>query len=145
MKTTIPDVTQIQRNWRLVDADGQTLGRLASRIATVLRGKDKPTYTPHLDTGDFVVVVNAGKVKVTGKKLAQKTYRTYSGYPSGLKTSTLQEVLMRTPQRVILQAVKGMLQDGPLGRRLLTKLKVYAGPEHPHHAQHPQPVAWVNR
>ncbi len=135
MKTTIPDVTQIRRQWRVIDAEGQILGRLATRIAVLLRGKHKPTYTPHLDTGDFVVVVNAEKITVTGKKLAQKTYQTYSGYPSGLKMSTLEEVLRRHPDRVIRQAVKGMIQDGPLGRRLLTKLKVYAGPTHPHQAQ----------
>ncbi|MBI4354539.1 MAG: 50S ribosomal protein L13 [Candidatus Omnitrophica bacterium] len=135
MKTTLPEVNKIQRDWRLVDAEGQVLGRLASRIAVLLRGKHKPTYTPHLDVGDFVVVVNAEKVKVTGKKLEQKTYQTYSGYPSGLKKSTLQDVLRRQPDHVIRQAVKGMIPDGPLGRRLLTKLKVYAGASHPHQAQ----------
>lgn len=135
MKTTWPEVNKIQREWRVIDAEGQILGRLASRIAVLLRGKHKPTYTPHLDVGDFVVVVNAEKIKVTGKKLKQKTYQRYSGYPSGLKMSTLEEVLRRHPDRVIQKAVKGMIQDGPLGRRLLTKLKVYAGPNHPHQAQ----------
>lgn len=135
MKTTIPGVNEIRREWRVIDAEGQILGRLASRIAVLLRGKHKPTYTPHLDVGDFVVVVNAEKIKVTGKKLKQKIYQRYSGYPSGLKMSTLEEVLRRHPDRVIRQAVKGMIQDGPLGRRLLTKLKVYAGPSHPHQAQ----------
>ena len=137
MSTTIPAVTQIQRQWWIVDADGQILGRLATRLAMLLRGKHKVTYTPHLDTGDFVIVINANKIKVTGNKLVQKTYRRYSGYPSGLKSQTLQQVLDRYPERVIRHAVKGMLHEGPLGRRLLTKLKVYAGPNHPHQAQEP--------
>src|SRR3989338_2497862 len=141
MNTTIPDVKQIRRDWRLVDAEGQILGRMASRIVVLLRGKHKPTYTPHLDTGDFVVVINAERVKVTGHKLAQKTYKRYSGYPSGLKAVTLADMLRTHPERVIQQAVKGMLPDGPLCRRLFGKLKVYAGSKHPHHAQPLQPVA----
>ena len=140
MKTTIPGVKQIQRDWRLVDAEGQTLGRMASRIAMLLQGKHKPTYTPHLDTGDFVVVINAERVKVTGNKLAQKTYKRYSGYPSGLKAVVLADMLRTHPERVIQQAVKGMLPDGPRGRRLFGKLKVYVGAQHPHHAQPLQPI-----
>lgn len=140
MTTTIPAVKTIQRQWVLVDADGQVLGRLASRIAGLLRGKHKTHFTPHLDTGDFVVVVNAEKVKVTGQKRQQKLYRRYSGYPSGLKQRTLNDVLERHPQRAILQAVKGMLPDGPLARQQLKKLKVYAGTQHPHQAQQPQPL-----
>lgn len=140
MKTTIPDIKQIRRDWRLVDAKGQTLGRMASRIVVLLRGKHKPTYTPHLDTGDFVVVINAERVNVTGNKPAQKTYKRYSGYPSGLKAVTLADMLRTHPERVIQQAVKGMLPDGPLGRQLFGKLKVYAGSQHPHHAQPLQPI-----
>ena len=140
MKTTFPAVKQIQRRWLLVDAADQVLGRLASRIALSLRGKDKPTFTPFLDTGDFVIVINAEKVRLTGQKVTQKLYRRYSGYPGGLKTETAEHLLARHPQRLIVQAVKGMLPDGPLGRRLLGKLKVYAGSAHPHHAQ--QPVAF---
>ncbi len=141
MTTTLPKVNQIQRNWLLVDAEGQILGRLASRVALLLRGKHKPIFTPHLDTGDFVLVINAEKIKVTGQKLSQKLYRTYSGYPSGLKTTRLEDLLRTHPERVIQQAVKGMLPDGPLGRRMFGKLKVYAGAEHPHQAQQPQPIA----
>jgi large subunit ribosomal protein L13 len=140
MKTTSPGVKQIQRDWRLVDAEGQILGRMASRIAMLLQGKHKPTYTPHLDTGDFVVVINAERVKVTGNKLAQKTYKRYSGYPSGLKAVMLADMLRTHPERVIQQAVKGMLPDGPRGRRLFGKLKVYVGAQHPHQAQPLQPI-----
>ena len=141
MKTTLPSLEQIQRKWVLIDADGQVLGRLASRVATLLRGKHKPIFTPHLDTGDFVLVVNAQKVRVTGQKLLQKQYTRYSGYPSGLKFTTLQDMLRTHPERVIEHAVKGMLPDGPLGRRLFGKLKVYPGAEHPHAAQQPTPLA----
>ena len=140
MTTTIPEHHLLGRRWVLIDAEGQVLGRLASRIALMLRGKHRPTYTPFLDTGDFVVVVNADKVRVTGHKSKQKVYRRYSGYPGGLKTRTLETVMQRQPDRVLRQAVKGMVPDGPLGRRLLGKLKVYAGPSHPHAAQQPQPV-----
>lgn len=139
MKTTFPATAQITRRWLLVDAQDQVLGRFASRIALVLRGKHKATFTPFLDTGDFVIVINAKEIKTTGQKLAQKTYRRYSGYPSGLRQQTLEELLRKHPERVVRQAVKGMLPDGPLGRRLLTKLKVYPGPEHPHQAQQPEP------
>lgn len=130
----------MDRRWLLVDAKDQVLGRLASRIALILRGKHKVTYTPFLDTGDFVVVINAEKVAVTGQKRTQKLYKRYSGYPSGLRVQTLDRVLKTHPDRVIRQAVKGMMPDGPLGRHLLGNLKVYAGPAHPHAAQQPQPV-----
>ena len=140
MITTFPATRDLSHKWVLVDADGQVLGRLATRIALLLRGKHKVSYTPHLNVGDGVVVINAEKVKVTGQKLQQKLYRRYSGYPSGLKQETLQEVLDRHPERAIQHAVKGMLPDGPLGRTLLRRLKVYKGASHPHHAQRPEPV-----
>ena len=140
MATTIPDVKTVNRNWVLVDAQDQVLGRLASRIALMLRGKNKVTYTPFLDTGDFVVVVNAEKIAVTGQKLTQKLYQRYSGYPGGLRARTLGQVLKTHPDRALRQAVKGMMPDGPLGRRLLGKLKIYAGPNHPHAAQEPIPA-----
>jgi len=142
MKTTIPNADKINRRWVVVDAEGQTLGRLASRIALLLRGKHRPDFTPFLDTGDFVVVINAKKVKVTGQKLLQKQYRRYSGYPGGLKMQTLEQLLHRHPDRVIQHAVKGMLPDGPLGRRLFGKLKVYPEAQHPHQAQRPEPVTF---
>ena len=137
METTIPAVDSITRAYLHIDANGLVLGRLASRIALVLRGKHKVTFSPHLDTGDFVVVTNAEKVKITGNKMKQKLYDSYSGYPGGLKQRTLGDLLRRHPTRVIEHAVKGMLPDGPLGRKLLGKLKVYAGPRHPHQAQQP--------
>ena len=140
MTTTIPNVKTVQRQWVLIDANGQVLGRLASRIALILRGKTKVTYTPFLDTGDFVVVINAEKVAVTGQKLSQKTYERYSGYPGGLRSRTLGQVLAVQPERVLYEAVKGMMPDGPLGRRLLGKLKIYAGSTHPHTAQQPKPA-----
>ena len=140
MTTTIPDVKTLQRNWVLVDAENQVLGRLASRIALILRGKHKPTYTPFLDTGDFVVVVNAGKLAVSGQKRAQKLYHRYSGYPGGQRVRTLERVMSTHPDRALRQAVKGMLPDGPLGRRVLGKLKIYPGSTHPHAAQQPQPA-----
>ncbi len=140
MSTTFPDVKTLKREWILVDAKDQVLGRLASRLALVLRGKDKPTFTPFLDTGDFVVVVNADQIRVTGRKWTQKQYQQYSGYPGGREARSLDEMLKRHPDRVLRQAVKGMLPDGPLGRRLLGKLKVYAGPTHPHAAQQPKPA-----
>ena len=126
------------RKWYVVDADGQTLGRLASEIAKVLRGKNKPIYTPHIDTGDYVIVVNADKVKVTGKKLDQKIYYRHSDYVGGMKEFTLREMMDRKPERVIELAVKGMLPKGPLGRAMIKKLHVYAGPEHDHAAQKPE-------
>lgn len=140
MPTTFPDVKAIERRWVLVDAKDQVLGRLASRIVLLLRGKHKATFTPFLDMGDFVVVINAEQVAVTGQKRSQKLYQRYSGYPGGRRTETLDQVLKRHPDRVLRQAVKGMMPDGPLGRRLLSKLKIYAGPTHPHTAQQPQPV-----
>src|SRR5215468_5368037 len=140
MKTYTAKPGEIEREWFLVDAEGQTLGRLATRVADTLRGKRKPQYTPHVDTGDFVVVVNAEKVSVTGKKLDDKIYYRHSGYPGGLKSRTLREELDRRPTEVIRKAVKGMLPRNRLGRAQLRKLKVYAGPEHPHEAQRPEPL-----
>lgn len=140
MKTFVATPETRQRDWVVVDADGKTLGRLATRIAEALRGKHKPEYTPHIDTGDFVVVVNAEKVAVTGDKRAEKLYRRHSGYPGGLRSRTLAEMLDRRPEEVIRLAVRGMLPRNRLGRRQLTKLKVYAGPDHPHQAQQPKPM-----
>jgi large subunit ribosomal protein L13 len=130
----------VERRWYVVDAEGQTLGRLATRIADTLRGKRKPEYTPHIDTGDFVVVVNAEKIAVTGKKLDDKIYYRHSGYPGGLRERTLGEQLAKRPTEVIRMAVKGMLPRNRLARQQLTKLKVYAGPEHPHGPQNPEPL-----
>jgi large subunit ribosomal protein L13 len=140
MKTYVAKPSDRERNWLVVDATGQTLGRLATQIAEALRGKRKPTYTPHVDVGDFVVVVNAEKIAVTGAKRTEKLYHRHSGYPGGLKTRTLQEMLDRRPEEVIRLAVKGMLPRNRLARKQLTKLKVYAGPEHPHVAQKPEPM-----
>ena len=140
MKTYTAKPGEIQRDWYVVDADGQILGRLATEIADTLRGKNKPAYTPHVDTGDFVIVVNAGKVRVTGKKLEQKIYYRHSGYPGGLRERTLAEQLARRPEEVIRKAVKGMLPKNKLAAAQLRKLKVYAGPEHPHAAQNPAPL-----
>ena len=128
----------IERKWYVVDAEGQTLGRLASEVAKVLRGKNKPEYTPHVDTGDYVIVVNAEKVNVTGKKLNQKIYYNHSEYVGGMKETTLAEMMAKKPEKVIELAVKGMLPKGPLGRQMYTKLHVYAGAEHPHAAQKPE-------
>jgi large subunit ribosomal protein L13 len=138
MKTWTAKPGEIERQWHLVDAEGQTLGRLATRIADTLRGKDKPQFTPHVDTGDFVVVVNAEKVAVTGKKLDDKMYHRHSGYPGGLRSRTLREQLERRPEEVIRKAVKGMLPRNRLGRAQIRKLKIYAGPAHPHTAQAPK-------
>jgi large subunit ribosomal protein L13 len=140
MKTYVATPADRERNWFVVDASGQTLGRLATQIADALRGKRKPTYTPHVDTGDFVIVVNAEKITVTGNKRADKRYYRHSGYPGGLKSRTLNDMLERRPEEVIRLAVKGMLPRNRLARKQLTKLKVYAGPEHPHSAQQPQPM-----
>ena len=137
MKTYVAKPSTRQRDWVLVDADGKTLGRLATQVADMLRGKRKPEYTPHVDTGDFVVVVNAEKVHVTGDKRQAKMYRRHSGYPGGLRSRTLEEMLQRRPEEVIRIAVKGMLPRNRLARQQLRKLKVYAGPEHPHAAQTP--------
>jgi large subunit ribosomal protein L13 len=138
MKTYNAKPGEITREWYLVDADGQTLGRLATRLADLLRGKGKPQFTPHVDTGDFVVVVNAEKVAVTGNKLDSKIYYRHSGYPGGLRERTLREQLARRPEEVLRKAVKGMLPRNRLGRQQLTKLKIYAGPNHPHEAQEPK-------
>ncbi|NEO30063.1 MAG: 50S ribosomal protein L13 [Symploca sp. SIO3C6] len=137
-KTYLPPIDSLERNWYVVDAADQRLGRLASEIAMVLRGKNKPTYTPHMDTGDFVIVVNAEKVLVTGKKRTQKLYRRHSGRPGGMKTETFAKLQSRLPERIIEKAVKGMLPKNSLGRKLFTKLKVYAGETHPHQSQKPQ-------
>lgn len=138
MKTYVVKAGDIQKEWFVVDAEGKTLGRLATQIARVLMGKHKPAYSPHLDTGDYVVVVNADKVQVTGRKLDQKMYHRYSGYPGGLKSVTLRGQLEKHPDRVIRAAVRGMLPKNRLGRAMLKKLKVYASPEHPHDAQKPK-------
>ena len=138
MKTYAVKASEIERQWWVVDASDQTLGRLATRIATLLEGKHKPTYSPHIDTGDHVVVVNAGRVRVTGNKLLQKRYYRHSGYPGGLKEESLQALMARKPELVIERAVKGMLPQNSLGRAMFKKLKVYGGPDHPHQAQQPQ-------
>jgi large subunit ribosomal protein L13 len=138
MKTYTAKSETVQRDWFLVDASGKTLGRLASELARRLRGKHKPVFTPHVDTGDYLIVVNAGKIAVTGNKLADKKYHRFTGYVGNLKTETLSQALERHPERVIEIAVKGMLPKGPLGRAMYRKLKVYKGAEHPHAAQQPQ-------
>jgi large subunit ribosomal protein L13 len=140
MKTYNAKPGEIERLWYVVDADGQTLGRLATQIADTLRGKGKPQYTPHVDTGDFVVVVNAEKIAVTGNKLDQKRYYRHSGYPGGLRSRTLREQLGRRPEEVLRAAVKGMLPRNRLARQQINKLKIYAGTEHPHAPQNPQPL-----
>lgn len=138
MKSYMASPATIERKWYVVDATGYTLGRLSSEIAKVLRGKNKPTYTPHIDTGDYVIVINAEHIKVTGKKLDQKIYYNHSDYVGGMKETTLKEMLAKKPERVIELAVKGMLPKGPLGRAMIKKLHVYAGPEHGHQAQKPE-------
>jgi large subunit ribosomal protein L13 len=140
MKTWNAKTHEVDRRWYVVDADGQTLGRLATRIADTLRGKRKPEYTPHVDTGDFVVVVNAEKISVTGNKADQKIYYRHSGYPGGLRSRTFAEELDRRPTEVLRKAVKGMLPRNRLARQQINKLKIYAGPEHPHAAQNPDPL-----
>ena len=138
MKTFMASPATIERKWYVVDATNMTLGRLASEVAKVLRGKNKAIFTPHIDTGDYVIVVNADKVKVTGKKLDQKIYYLHSDYVGGLKEATLREMMAKKPEKVVELAVKGMLPKGPLGRQMYTKLHVYAGPEHQHAAQKPE-------
>ena len=138
MKTYMANSDKIERKWYVVDAEGQTLGRLSAEIAKVLRGKNKPVFTPHIDTGDYVIVVNAAKVKVTGKKLDQKVYYHHSDYVGGMKETTLREMMAKKPEAVIELAVKGMLPKGPLGRTMIKKLHVYAGAEHAHEAQKPE-------
>ncbi len=138
MKTYMANPDKVEKKWYVVDAEGQTLGRLASEVAKVLRGKNKPEFTPHVDTGDYVVVVNAAKVKVTGKKLQQKIYYNHSDYVGGMRETTLAEMMQKKPERVVELAVKGMLPKGPLGREMYKKLHVYAGPEHAQQAQKPE-------
>jgi len=138
MKSFMASPSTIERKWYVVDATGHTLGRLASEIASILRGKNKPTFTPHIDTGDYVIVVNADKIQVTGKKLDQKIYYNHSDYVGGMKETTLREKMAKKPEDVIYLAVKGMFPKGPLGRQMITKLHVYAGPEHKHEAQKPE-------
>ena len=138
MNSYMANPDKVERKWYVVDADGQTLGRLASEIAKVLRGKNKPVYTPHVDTGDYVIVINADKVKVTGKKMDQKIYYNHSEYVGGMKETTRKEMMAKKPEKVIELAVKGMLPKGPLGRAMIKKLHVYAGPEHAHAAQKPE-------
>ena len=142
MKTFMASPATIERKWYVVDAQGQTLGRLASEVAKVLRGKNKPIFTPHIDTGDYVIIVNADKVKVTGKKLEQKIYYRHSEYVGGMKETTLKEMMAKKPERVVELAVKGMLPKGPLGRQMYKKLFVYAGPEHKHAAQKPEALTF---
>jgi large subunit ribosomal protein L13 len=137
-KTYLPPAQNPNQDWYVIDAADQRLGRLATEVAMILRGKKKPEYTPHLDTGDFVIIVNAEKITVTGKKRTQKLYRRHSGRPGGMKTETFAKLQARLPERIIEQAVKGMLPKNSLGRQLFTKLKVYAGPTHPHAAQQPK-------
>lgn len=138
MKTYSAKPLEVERKWWIIDAEGKTLGRLASLVANLLRGKHKPQYTPHIDTGDFVVVINADKIKVSGKKQSDKLYRHHTGYPGGLKTLTFEQMMEKHPTRAIEKAVWGMIPHNRLGRQLITKLKVYAGSEHPHEAQKPE-------
>ena len=138
MKTFSAKLSDIDRKWYIVDANGKVLGRLASEISMVLRGKHKPIFTPHMDTGDFVIVVNAEKVKLTGNKLKDKKYYSHTGYPGGIKETTAGKLLNEKPERVLISAVRGMLPKNRLGRQLIKKLKIYAGPEHPHTAQNPK-------
>lgn len=140
MKTYYAKPNEVAREWLLIDAQDQVLGRVASKAAHILRGKHKPTYTPHVDTGDFVVIINADKIRVTGKKLTDKEYYRHSGYPGGLKRETFEEAMEKHPERVIEHAVKGMLPKNTLGRAMAKKLKVYAGAEHPHMAQQPREI-----
>ena len=142
MKTFMASPSTIERKWYVVDASAYTLGRLASEVAAVLIGKNKPTFTPHIDTGDYVIVVNAEKVKITGKKLDQKIYYSHSDYVGGMKETTLKEMMAKKPEKVIELAVKGMLPKGPLGRAMFSKLHVYAGPDHAHQAQKPEALTF---
>ncbi|OYD17612.1 50S ribosomal protein L13 [candidate division WOR-3 bacterium JGI_Cruoil_03_44_89] len=135
----------MEKKWYIIDADGKILGRLATRIATILRGKHKPEFTPNADMGDYVICINASKVKVTGKKETEKVYTRYTGYPGGLKKTTLKEMRKKKPEEIIHHAVKGMLPKGPLGRKMIKKLKVYPGSEHPHKAQNPIELEQTNR
>jgi len=145
MRTMFPKKDEVQREWYVADAEGKTLGRLSTQVARVLMGKHTPAYAPHVDTGGFVVIINAEKVKLTGKKLTDKIYYRHSQYPGGLKQQTAGELLAKHPTRVIEYAVRGMLPKNKLGSRLIRKLKVYAGDQHPHQAQQPQPFPWKER
>ena len=138
MKSYIAKPAEVERKWYVIDAEDKTLGKIAAEVASILRGKKKPIYTPHVDTGDYVIVINADKVRVTGKKEEQKIYKSHSGYPGGLKETTLRELRAKKPEEIIRHAVKGMMPKGKLGRQMFKKLKVYAGPEHPHTAQNPE-------
>jgi large subunit ribosomal protein L13 len=138
MKTISAKNTDVERKWHVVDADGLVVGRMASQVAKILRGKNKPIFTPHVDTGDFVVIVNASKVRFTGNKLEKKTYYRHTGYPGGLRTTMAKDLMKTSPERIIYSAVRGMLPKNTLGRQQFKKLKVYRGPEHPHNAQNPE-------
>jgi large subunit ribosomal protein L13 len=138
MKTTSARNAEVDRKWHVIDADGKVVGRLASRVASILRGKDKPIFTPHVDTGDYVVIVNADKVRFTGNKLEQKAYYHHSGFMGGVKKETAKDIMNESPERIILSAVRGMLPKNRLGRQIFRKLKVYSGPDHPHQAQNPE-------
>lgn len=144
MKTLTPKADQIKQDWYVVDATDMVLGRLATKVASVLRGKNKPYFSPHLDTGDFVIIINAEKIKLTGSKELSKTYQRYSGYPDGLTVIPFKRMLEKKPEEIIIHAVKGMLPKNILGRQIIQKLKVYAGAEHPHQAQKPQPLSVSN-
>ena len=144
MKTLTPKADQIKQDWYVVDAADMVLGRLATKVASVLRGKNKPYFSPHLDTGDYVIVINAEKIKLTGNKELSKTYQRYSGYPDGLTVTPFKRMLETKPEEIIIKAVKGMLPKNILGRQIIQKLKVYAGSEHPHQAQKPQPLSVSN-
>ncbi|WP_447972509.1 50S ribosomal protein L13 [Nitrospira sp. Kam-Ns4a] len=141
MKTYLAKPADVTRKWHLVDAEGKTLGRLAARVASLLRGKHKPTFTPHVDTGDHVVIINAEKIRLTGDKLRTKAYISHTGYPGGLKSETAEHLLARRPAELLTRAIRGMLPKNSLGRHMAKKLRVYAGPEHPHRAQRPSPLA----
>jgi len=138
MKSYIAKPQEVERKWYVLDAEGKTLGRLASEAASILRGKRKPIYTPHVDTGDYVIIINAEKIEVTGKKRKEKIYKRHTGYPGGLREITFEKLLEKKPEEILRHAVKGMLPKGPLGREMAKKLKVYAGPEHKHEAQKPE-------
>ena len=142
MKSYIAKPQEVERKWYILDAEGQTLGRLASEAASILRGKKKPIYTPHVDCGDYVIIINAEKIEVTGKKRKEKIYKRHTGYPGGLRETTLGEMRATKPEEIILHAVRGMMPKGRLGRQMFKKLKVYAGPEHPHAAQKPEVWTW---
>lgn len=143
MRTIIPKSTDVDRKWYVIDAEGQVLGRVAARVASVLRGKHKPTFTPHMETGDFVVIINAEKIEVTGRKRTDKLYYRHTGYPSGLRVENFESRITRRPEFPLEQAIRGMLPKNRLGRKLFNNVKVYAGPNHPHAAQKPEPLAVV--